>query len=406
MIYKIISFIKNNKMFKDFGFNILASVILNIAAQIIAYPYVSKLTTISEFGTVLLIMGIVNVIGVSLGNSLNNTRILMQSEYENENNKGDFNIIFLILSFITIILMFIVSFFLYDGFTNNLVYVVVISSLVLFRAYYSVDFRINLNYKRVLNTSLFTFLGYIIGVLTAHFTQMWIMVFLFGELFACIYILLNAKLIRESFKVTNLFGEIFKKYIYILLAAILSSLMMYMDRFLLSSFLELKYVSIFMVATFLGKTASVIIGPIASVLLSYYVKVEGLTFQTFYKRFIIYIMLVIFVFLGITIFGESVIQILYPSIFEYAITYFNLANIGVMVYILGNLIQPTVLSYCHIKWNLIIQISHTFIYIIASIYSIMNYGLIGFCYAIILANIIRALLMVCVIFSTIKVRSK
>lgn len=398
--------IQGNNIIKDFGLNILASLILNIASQIIAYPYVSKYTSVQEYGVILLLMATINIFGVSLGNSLNNTRIIMQTKYDEDNINGDYNIIFLVLLFINIICTSITMFIFYKELNFIGICVVIISSLILFRAYYVADFRIELNYKKNLSASIFAFLGYIVGIFVAKLTHMWTMVFLFGELFACLYIFFKASIIRDKFQITKLFKISLHKYLYIMFAAFISSIMMYMDRFVIYSFLDSRSVSIFTVASYLGKTAGIIIGPIAAVLLSYYVKEFKVTKTILYKRFFIYTFSTLVIFIIIAVIGKKIIELLYPTIAPLSNQYFMVANLGTIIYILGNLIQPILLSYCHARWNLLIQVIYFILYIIISLFSLIHYELMGFCFAIVFVNILRALFMVFVILKNININNE
>lgn len=49
-----------------------------------------------EYGLLLTMMGLINTIGVSLGNLLNNTKLIQNTEYNELNIKGDYNFLFMI----------------------------------------------------------------------------------------------------------------------------------------------------------------------------------------------------------------------------------------------------------------------------------------------------------------------
>ena len=76
---------------KDFGLNLFASLIATGVAQLMLYPLLLRYMSSERYGAMLTVMGIANTIAVSCGGSLNNTRLLLQSDYEKENLTGDFS---------------------------------------------------------------------------------------------------------------------------------------------------------------------------------------------------------------------------------------------------------------------------------------------------------------------------
>ncbi|WP_340392687.1 hypothetical protein [Paenibacillus sp. FSL E2-0190] len=391
---KIKSF--KSRIFKDFVLNILASVVLTLATQLIAYPYLSRLMTASEYGLLLTIMGIVNAVGVSLGNPLNNTRILMQSEYEKENLEGDYNPIFIVSLVINVIIVFLLTTTVYGEFNSIVIGCSIISSFILFRAYYSASYRIVISYKKNLFASLFGLLGYLLGMLITHFTKIWVYTFIFGELFTCIYIFFTAKILHDNFKITVLFRKSLKKYMFIMLAAIISTLMTYMDRFFIYPVLGVEQVSIYNVASFLGKTAGIVMTPIAGVLLTYYAKEAKITIKQFYTRTGVFTIIALVFYLFIFVVGKPITKILYPTLIEDAASYFAIANLGATVFILGNTIQPILLRFCEAKWQLIIQGLYFVLYILFGLIGMYESSLLGFCYAVLIVNFIKIIFMLCV----------
>ncbi|MCG1021405.1 hypothetical protein [Sutcliffiella horikoshii] len=391
-MFKTVKF--NRNIINDFALNILASILLTFTTQLIAFPYISSITTIEQYGLVLLIMGLVNIIGVSMGNSLNNSRLLMQKKNDSKNLNGDYNIIFVFLVIIVTLISSVIAVFFYREINLTVIGIVLTSVLLLFRAYYIVDFRINLNYKKNLLVSLYAVIGCLLGIAIAKMTGIWIAIFLFSELFAFIYLLFSVSIIKDKFSISPLFNNSLNNYFYLFLAGMISAIMMYIDRLIIYPFLDPQSVSIFTVASFLGKTAGIVIGPIAGVLLSYYAREINLTLNIFYKRITFYMIGTILIMIVIITFGEFFIEMLYPSIAPFVSQYFIVANLGAVIFILGNLIQPILLSYCHEKWNLILQIIYFILYGIICTLCLLNFGLMGFCYAVIFVNSLRVMFMI------------
>lgn len=397
----------SNRIYNDFLLNILASIIYTASTQFIAYPFLSRIVTTSEYGLILTLIGVANAIGVSIGNPLNNTKIILQDEYKNVENKGDFNTILLSGWTLNLILVSIISIIIVGKFSFLNIGLIIISSLVLFRSYFSVAFRLVINYKKNLLSSICAFFGYVFGSLITYLTGVWVFTFIFGELFSCIYIYINSQeLIKEKFSISPVFKSTLKKYVFIMLAAVLSTTMMYMDRFFIFPFLGADQVSIYNVSSFLGKTAGIVMSPISGVLLTYYAKESHLTLKQFYSRMGVFILFSVLFYIGILVFGVKITGLLYPTIVEKTIPYINIANLATTIFILGNTIQPTLIRFCNVKWQPIIQVVYLILYLSLGIYGMKYYGLTGFCFAVMISNVIKVIMMILITTFTLKEKKK
>ncbi|MDW0114008.1 hypothetical protein QT711_12495 [Sporosarcina saromensis] len=405
MLNKYINKLKS-RIFKDFTLNIIATLLLTLATQILAYPYLSRFLSSEEYGLMLTIMGVVNVIGVSLGNPLNNTRLLLQSEYEEKHLNGDYNLMFCFIFIVNIIAVPTLTSIILKDFNFTVVGCTLISSLLLFRAYYSVSYRIVINYKKTLYVSVFGFIGYILGIIITYITQIWVFTFILGELFACIYIFFTAKVLHDRFKCTPLFKKTIKKYLYIFSAAVLSTLITYMDRFYIYPVLGAEQVAIYNVASFLGKTVGIVMIPITGVLLTYYAKETRLTIKQFYARVGSFTIVTFFFYIITILVGIPIIKLLYPTLASSALPYFYIANLVAAVFILGNTIQPTLLRFCNAMWQPIIQGVYFLLYILLGFLGMSKYGLMGFCYSILIVNFLKIILMLVITTFSLKKHQK
>ena len=399
--------ILKKSIYIDSILNILASLVLTIATQLITYPYLGRNFSKHEYGMILTLMGVINAIGVSIGNSLNNTRLLLQSKYERKNLNGDFNLIFLCMSIISAFFIYILSIYFFKIHFLDALGCVIVTFLVSFRAYYSVGFRIIIDYKKVLATNIWGLCGYLIGIILTSVIKSWLLIFIIGELFSCVYIFLKSHIVRENFKKTILIKKSLTKYFFLMSSAILSNLMLYMDRFLIFPLLGAGLVSSYTVASYLGKTAGIIMNPISGVLLTYYAKENNLSIRNFYKRVLIFLLGSMAIYFGILLAGIPVTRILYPTLVYDSFPYFKIANLAAIALIFGNTIQPTLLRYCHSKWQLITQGLYFIVYLSSSYYGMLINGLVGFCYAVLFSNFFRVIFMILVItFTLIKRKDK
>lgn len=84
--YRLMILFSQSKFFLvDSSLNILASLLLTASTQLFIYPLLSRYYDAYEYGTILTSMGLINAIGVTLGSTINNTRLLAQKKYEKNN---------------------------------------------------------------------------------------------------------------------------------------------------------------------------------------------------------------------------------------------------------------------------------------------------------------------------------
>lgn len=392
-MFKLIR-IKNSKRFQDMFLSVVASIILTFSTQIIAFPLISRMVSINEYGEILTLSAIMNILAVTFGNTLNNTRLLLSANNIDKDEEKSFNFLFIILLILNsiILLQIFIQFFSVSYLTAVLL--ALSSNFLLFRAYYTVEYRLFLNYKKILIISLLTLLGYLIGSMIAYYSNEWVYVFYFGELLPIIFIIMNSTLVTSGIDINKSFVKIFKKFMYLVIAAFLISLLTYLDRFIINPFLGAKIVSIFVVSSFLGKTIGILLGPIAGVLLSYYVQEEKVGLKQYYNRILINLFITSVCFILILSFGKSIIKILYPNIFPFTDNYYFIANLGAVLYVFGNLLQPSLLVNTKTHITTFIQVFYFIVYILLAIFLISKYNLTGFCYSIITSNILRIILMI------------
>ena len=156
-------------------------------------------------------------------------------------------------------------------------------------------------------------------------------------------------------------------------------------------------VSIYQVSSFLGKTLYFLVGPISSLLLSYIA--SGAT--SFNLKNLLQINIII-VGLGclfavfIAILGPFVTNIFYPSLAEQAKPFILIANLGVILNIMNTVNAVIVLKFAPGYWQLIFGISKLALYIILALLLMGNFGLMGFCYAVLITNILILVLSISV----------
>lgn len=384
---------------RDFGLNILASALYTGVTQLLVYPGLSRMIEPSEYGSLLTAMAVVNVVGSSLGGSLNNTRILMQGDYDRQGAVGDYNMIFVMLAMVTVPLT--ASILSLTGLATgaNLVGTVIVALLVLWRAYYSASYRIRIDYGKNLVSSAVGVAGYGLGMVLARSTGYWSLAFIAGEFFTCLYIGLTGHIVRESMRRTGLLVHTLRKYAFLFAGTVLGALNLYLDRFLIYPILGASEVSTYVVASFLGKSAGLLMGPIAGVLLTYYAKAASLSRAQFLRQLGLMAVGSAGGYLLILLFGEPVTTMLYPTIAESAMPYLAVANLASIAFVAGNMIHPSVLRFCDARWQPAIQGGYLMTYIGFGALGAHVAGLWGFCWVVLGVNVVRCAVMIVLVLT-------
>jgi len=392
----------SNKIYNDIGLNILASIFLTIATQIIALPILSRMVNIHEYGEILTMFAIMSILAVPFGGTLSDTRLLTKInklDFKVESTYNYLLMILLIINFIFLNVIYI-NFFKVNLFHSFLMSLA--SSFLLLRAFYIVEYRVTLNYKRVLIVSILSIVGYTMGIIINLFVNFWSIIFFVGELVPVLFIIAKSQILKFGFKKSELLKSTIGSFIFLVIASLLNFIIMYSDRFLLLPVLGSKYVSIFLVSSFLGKTIGVVLGPISSVLFSYYVKEDSISITTIYKRLAIYFIVSFVSFIGIIILGKPILLFLYPTIYPHIHNIYILSNLGAILYIVGNLLQPTMMSNTKPRINTIVQLLYFIFYLTIAYTLVTKYSLIGFCIGIVISNLLRIVLITTVTHIAIK----
>lgn len=379
---------------KDFLLNIAASFLLTAAMQLICYPVLANVMDAEAYGLMLLCMGVVNVAGVALGSSLNNGRLLKQHDYVPGLPAGDFNrlvvasvpLAFFFCAVVCSILLFQSP--LYAALEG------LISVFVLLRGYYSVRFRLEIDYIRIFKMNAVGALGYASGSCFAYITEVWPLPFLFGEFLSVLYTLVKSPQLREGFSKTPYYDCALRVSRDLFSTSIISNLTIYFDRFLVFPVLGAQMVTCYTVASLLGKMIAMVASPVSGVLLTYYTKsTDGITRGVVAKRFIAIIITVLVSTGFAIILSDPVLHFLYPSLAEESLPYSPLASLASIALVGGNMLQPTMLIVCDTKLQPVIQGVHLILLVGLGCLLALYFGLYGFCFAAVVANTVRLLLM-------------
>lgn len=391
---------KKNRIAEDFILNLLASLTTTCVTQLCIYPLLARMLAADEYGLLLTIMGVGNSIVGGLGNSLNNVRLMRDAEYKESGIIGDFNLLNYFLACFSIVISFTYMILFQDANCVTIVLFVMYALVGTMRSYGVVAFRLQLNYRDNLECNVVAAVGSVVGVLLMgiiNSPNWWPITFVMGELFGLLFVLSKSKIFYEPIIKSKRWKATLKEEVTLLLTTVAANVLTYLDRLLLLPLLGGEAVSIYTVASFFGKSVGVLMIPMAGVLLSYYSQKNfKMDIKIFWKiNCAIFGMISVFG-IGCKFFSLKSTKLIYPTLVEAAKPYLMIANVVSLLGIAGNMIQPSILRYAHVKWQLIIQIIYMTCYLFGGIFGAKHFGLMGFSRAAIIAAVVRIVLLLTV----------
>lgn len=388
-------------MKRDMALNVFGSFLLTAAIQLVCYPFLALYYDADYYGTILLLIGVLNMVSGLLSSSLNNSRLVLQKHYEESNlgnesyASGDFNIILLGFELIAGATGLFLAFALGETILNAF-FCFVVAFLIVVNGYHAVSFRLVIDYKKILLMNVVKALGYLLGLFVFRVTNVWLMPFFIGEGAGAAYCAFQAFTFREPRRITSRFSVTLKEVTMLVGGYAASSLTQYADRLFLYPVLGSSSVSCFTVASYLGKTAGVVAGPISGVLLSYYSKDKNeISLRTLFSRSVAMCIGLLVCLVLVIIVSEPVLGFFYPGLVASALEYVPLASAAAISAVFCGLIQPMLLSYAKPICQSIVQGSFLVLYVALGYLAVcFGFGIAGFCVAVLAANIMRAAMMI------------
>ncbi|MGK0553067.1 hypothetical protein [Macrococcus capreoli] len=374
----------NNKKF-DYILSILSALIGVAILQILFFPLMSRHLNTHKFGEILLVFAIVNSFSLVFGNTLNNIRLINIKKY-NDIEPGSFNIFLLVLTIFNAILMFLTLMFLkIDGFESiiNIIW----STILLLKSYYIVEFRIKINFKKILISTIIYSFGLLVSLLILiNSSTSFYFSFVFAELVSLIYVVANTSLIKEGIK-GSFSKNMINDYIILFSSNMLNNFINYIDRFAISFIMGKKFIAIFFAATILGKLSTLIIQPISTVVLSYGVIEETYSKKHFNKMLVTNFLLSIIISTLIYFISVPIIKLLYKTLFTEALPIIFLANLGVVILAVGTIAQSTIMAKGKLLEQFKINSAFLIVFFIVVYPLTLKYKLFGFSIALIVSSI-------------------
>lgn len=377
---------KTGKIFGDILWSTSAIFVLNGVLQLLIYPMINRTVTTEQFGNILYLQAIISIFAASVGSAANNIRVVSQKE--KKASTGDFWLSIILLGAFGILLTTAFIQGKYFDLFDVVLYCILFIFTVL-KYYLDVEFRLNFRYKNYFIYYFVSAIGYIVGLGILQIIHRWLLVFITGEAFAIIYYLVDNRNRIQNFKLSDYHKSVLKNITYLWISYLFYNGVINLDRVLLNYLLGGEYVTVYYVASLLGKMIALVVGPLNTILISYLSKEKKMRTQVFLMLSGAAIALGGIFYVLVQFITPLYVKIVYPDIYTQVIPLSYAANLSQILCFSGSLILTMVLTVANPKWQVAVQGGYAVIYIALAYFESQISGLEGFTKGAVTAGAVR-----------------
>ncbi len=358
--------------------------------QFLVYPVFSRRLGAEAFGHVLTLLSVQTVLAIAVGAGVNYARMANIPRFSSEN--GDYNRC--LLPGLIVVALGGVGTLLAFGAAHPASYVLypLLGVATTLRYYSNVAYRMEINYRKNFLFFLSLSLGYVLGIVLFRLAGLWESAMLVGEILAVAYVVFSSPVLRGPFwKASPNVRRVRASCAALIPAQLFSNLTLHADRLLIGALLDGTQVTIFYIASLLGKAIAMLTEPIAGVAIGFLARSKRFGRRQFLLSALASLALGALAFAAFIPIAPFLIGLLYPDIVAQARPYFLVANGGQIVYFIANLLLVVVLRFAAEKYQFYINITYCVLFFAVCIPALLHGGLASFCIFVLVLNAARLL---------------
>ncbi|MBQ9097929.1 MAG: hypothetical protein IJY50_00670 [Clostridia bacterium] len=392
LLQKGVSVIKKYKtQLGDSVWSLMGLVLMNAVAQIAAYPLLARVFGQEGYGNIQYLLAYVNIITVSVGSAANLARMTSPAEERMQNN-GDYNLVLLAVALLGIPFVLLIRVFggvAMDTATTVCYYALFVA--MAFRYYADVSYKLTLRYRRYFMYYLFISVGYGLGAFLVWKTQIWPLALLPGELMGILFAYLaDDTLRRRAFKPSPAIGRVMRCILILFVSEGISNIIFNVDRLILKFLIGASAVTVYYLATLVGKTVSLVITPLNGVLIGYLARYEGKLTRRMMKWVTLISLASFAVFTGVCVLGGYIVLLwLYPNELEIVTPYLLLGSLAQVIFFITGIVMVLLIRFAKKSYQIYINGLFGVCFFGIGIPATVFGGLWGFAVAMVAANLIR-----------------
>lgn len=383
--------IKKNKIKLDFAYSFVSYILPVFVIQFALQPLIANNATSESNAIFITCYSLIKMCVTVFIAPLANLRLLDKHRCEEDNALNEsYNLLLISIIAIMSCIVFITLRVVGISSFNNILYSVIITILISIHDYYSIYFRIILNYKLIFVDSLLLVIGYMLGV--AFFSSMsinWYSIFIIAYSLSTLYVTFNNRLISLSLSFKKV-PEIMKRYLILCSSNLLNCSTLYCDRLMIYPLLGALSLSIYNACSTTGKVISLINIPFKNILLSYVVNEKKIELKLKIKNIIWCLVASTLLFFVLYYISVKLCEILYNKYSENNEVYIFLILLSMYFETVLGVAKTLLLRFADSILQVYLSFIKLFIYLSIIFVSIFYYecSLIFFCLAICISNFI------------------
>ncbi len=381
---------ENKKKIFNLFFSVAAVAVFNLVIQFVLYPSFERQLGTEQYGVALTIISFVAITAGTCGYAVNCARLLNVQKGRCAN--GDYNLILLAAGFLSCVVG--IAYILYLGVSTPialLLYIVLVYT-TLIRYYAEVEFRLSTNFFQYMIFYILISVGYIIGIFAFKASKQWMLGLIIGELLAFLYVLWRGSIFKAPhLKPTADFKPILFSCGFLFLSTLIDNIALHADRILLMAITkDGSAVTIYYIASLVGKVVAMLTVPLNSIIISYLVRYKGNLSKKLWLLMVGAVAIFgVVSFAGCMLVSPILIKILYPDSLEAVKPYIMSAVLGQIFYFLSGMLMMILLCFKGEKKQLLLNAIYAVIFFACVALGTIAGGLNGFVLAILIANAIR-----------------
>lgn len=383
----------NKDFIKKFSYDTLLNIVSYglpiLMLQLIVFPFIAKEGGATDYGVMLTLTAIINIAAEMVGGTLANVRLIKEEEYINKGIVGDYKRLLLLGSITFLVIILLVANLFFKQNIYSLTLLAFYYLLFTLRSYFSVSYRIVLNYKLVFVNNILLCLGYGIGLGMTSIFHHWAYVFIIGYTLAIVHILFTTKIWQEPIKKTELYSSTRNKYISLSGAYLVGNSMNYFDRIFLMAAIGATGVSNYYISGVFGKMLNLLTAPINMVMLSYLSKKKSIAAREIMTSIVLLIGLTALFVFAADLIAIDVIKMLYPEYVDETRPLVLICTLATVLTACTSFFKTLSMRYNSGNSVLLTEIVYIVSYLSLAVLFTTHCGVKGFCWSIIIAAVIR-----------------
>lgn len=318
-----------------------ATIVMQIALQLILYPVLNKFFGKDTTGTILYFMGIVYIFPQAVGTALCNTRLISRKVADTTN--GDFSGILIASSVVCSAMCFIIGFREEKDVLFSILFAL-FTVVYAVRMYTLVDFRLRLDFKGYFVCHAIVSVGYLVGMGIYFLVHQWLIIFFVGEMAGLVYTLIKGSIFKKE-KSTGYVKKSLKDYILLVFSILLRDGVNQYDKVVIFTIISSELVTEYNALSLIGKSMQMLINPINTLIVTYLSAKDAKFTKDKFKKFtIICLGAGVLFLLACQIATPIYIKLFYNSFYNDVMKYCLVVNAGLIIGFVASLFMATVMS--------------------------------------------------------------